>query len=155
MFDNYRPLPRGTHQHFAISALGFLGIPVEHRRAARHFAARFDQRLALLGGQHPGNVFASLAHQCCCLAEDAAARFDIGRAPQFETFVRRVERFIEIGGASQRHIGQCRTRRGIDDSLMIAALPYTPATTDEKREVGGVVIGHVHAFIENRERSLA
>ena len=144
--DHDRALPGRAHEDAAIGTARFLGIPVEHRCACDHFAARLAQWFALFDGQRARDRIGALAQQRRCLAQDAAACFHIGRAPQYESTLGSGERFVEVGGAGVRHQRDRVPGRGIDDRACIAALANAPAAIDEKREVGGIV-GHVMAFV--------
>ena len=63
----------GRGNGLAIDALGLFGEELDEGRAIGDFAARFGQRLALLGGHDLGQVLLVLHHQVEPLAQDGGA----------------------------------------------------------------------------------
>ena len=75
------------------------------------------------------------------LVEDRGALFDLGRAPQRPGALGGGERFLEVGGGGQRHLGDATGGDGIDDGVGIAAFAALPVAVDEQLQL--CVIAHV------------
>ena len=109
------PVRRGPRNDIAVDTLGFLAEPLDERGAVGHFAARFCQHLALLGGHDTGEVLLVFHHQVEPLAQNLRALFCRHDLPAVHGGLRGFDRAPGLGCANPGHLGNDLTVGGVAD----------------------------------------
>ena len=141
----------GAGDHVAVDALAFLGEPFDERRAVDDLAARFGERLALLGGEDRGEVVGVGDHQVEPLAQQRRALLGEQPAPGGQRRFGRVDRAPGLGRTHVGRGGHARTIGGVVDVEALAAIGLDPRAVDVSRlaQQGGILEGGGRRAVPN------
>ena len=114
----------------AVGALAFFGEPFDERRAIGDLAARFRERLALLGGHDLRQVLLVRHHQVEPFAQDDGALLRGPRAPCRPCTLRGLHRALRLRGAHARHGAEHGAGRRIVHGDAVAPFGVDPAAVD-------------------------
>ena len=140
----------GGRNRLAVDALAFLGEPLDEAGAVHHLALGFDERLALLGGNDPGQVVGVIDHEVEPPHQDGVALLGGFCPPARPSSLRCGQRLARLLRAEVGHVGKLAAGRRIAHVEARAAgdplaadqrVGFQQAGVGESRERGGF---HVH-----------
>jgi ParB family chromosome partitioning protein len=108
-----------------------LGVVADPVREVRDLARRLHERLALLRGQHAGEVLRALLDERRCLREDRRAVLGVGRRPLGERALRRLDGEVDVGGVAARDARDDVLGRRVDDLDLLVRAGLAPLPADQ------------------------
>ncbi len=118
-------------QYRTVYPLGLFGEPGDERRGVRHFAARFGQRLALLGGHQLRQIFLCGQHLVGPGQQQRGTLLGGQLFPLVLRPLRRRDRLLGFLFADQRNAGQFGAGGRIDHRFALAAQGIAPFAVDQ------------------------
>jgi len=100
-------------------------------REVGDLAARLRERLALLGGEHRGELAGALLDQRRGLAQDRRALLDVGRDQSGSARLGRLDRQIDVVGAAARDRVHNLLGGRVDDFYLVARGGLTTVASDQ------------------------